>query len=237
MATTQLILAGNFVVTAGGTYNQGTVANPMGAAYTHTIQFNCTSDNGYYFWLKSGATLIGQGNPLTYDRALLNAEIGGAANVASGSNPMVTRLYGPLLTTANGYTVGASILLNGTAYVIRTATGDGGATLQITGTPGALTSASCLLNNITAITADVSTAWKTGDDIAIAPTNQTYSQGERKTLGADASGTTITLPSALAYMHEGSASLKAEIVNLTRNVIWKCSNASYGFYWTSPIRP
>jgi hypothetical protein len=231
-ATTQLIMAGNFYVTAGGKYQQGTVANPMGAAYTHTIQFNAAADNGYFFSLRSGGTLIGQGNPLTYDRALLNAEIGGSVNVAAGTNPMVTRLYGPLLTTANGYTVGATILLNGTGYVIRTATADAGATLQITGSPGALTSASCILNNITAITADVSTAWKTGDDIAIAPTNQTYTQGERKTLGADASGTTITLPSALIYMHEGAAPAKAEIINLTRNVIWKCSNSAYGFYWS-----
>jgi hypothetical protein len=25
--------------------------------------------------------------------------------------------------------------------------------------------------------------------------------------------------------------MKAEIINLTRNVIWKCNNAAYGFYW------
>ena len=42
------------------------------------------------------------------------------------------------LPTANGYTVGATILLNGTGYVIRTATADAGATLQITEVPGSL---------------------------------------------------------------------------------------------------
>ena len=144
---------------------------------------------------------------------------------------MMTRRYGQLLTEANGYTVGATILINGTGVVIRTATADGGESLQLTKSSAALPMASYLLNNITAITADVSTGWKTGDDIAIAPTDQTYSHYERKTLGADASGTTITLPSALIYQHDGSAPVKAEIVNLTRNIIWKCSNASYGFYW------
>ena len=48
----------------------------------------------------------------------------------------------------------------------------------------------------------------------------------------DASGTTLTLPSALVYFHDGAAPIRAEIINLTRNVIWKCNNASYGFYWT-----
>ena len=64
------------------------------------------------------------------------------------------------------------------------------------------------------------------------PPTQTYTHYERKTLGADASGTTLTLPSALAYLHEGTAPIQAEIINLTRNVIWKCNNVAYGFYWS-----
>jgi hypothetical protein len=77
----------------------------------------------------------------------------------------------------------------------------------------------------------LSTGWVTGDDIGIAPTDLTYTHYERKTLGADASGTTLTLPSALTYLHEGTAPIQAEIINLTRNVIWKCNNVAYGFYW------
>jgi hypothetical protein len=232
VATTQLQMAGNFIITAGGTYNQGTVANPMGAAYTHTIQFNCAADNGYYFMLRSGGTLVGQGNPLTYDRCLQAADYGGWCDVPTGANPMVTRYYGQLMTEANGYTVGTNININGTSYAIRTATADGGLSLQITKTSGAIPLAYYMLTNVSALTTSVSTGWKTGDDIGIAPTSQTYTQYERKTLGADASGTTLTLPSALTYLHEGTAPVQAEIINLTRNVIWKCSNASYGFYWS-----
>ena len=46
-----------------------------------------------------------------------------------GTNPMVTRSMASLMTEANGYTVGANILINGTNYAIRTATADGGASL------------------------------------------------------------------------------------------------------------
>lgn len=230
--TTQLVLAAHFYVLAGGKYQQGTVATPIGSAYTHTLQFNAAADNGYAFILRSGGTLIGQGNPLTYDRALLNADIGGIVDVPTGVNPMITRLYGRLMTEANGYTAGATLLINGAAIVIRTATTDGGETLQITKTSAAIPAATCILNNITEITTDVSTGWLTGDDIGIAPTTQTYTQYERKTLGADASGTTVTLPSALVYLHDGTAPTRAELVNLTRNVIWKCNNAAYGFYWS-----
>ena len=59
----------------------------------------------------------------------------------AGTNPMVTRLYGHLMTEANGYTVGAPFSINGTAYAIRTATADGGDSLQITKTSGALPTA------------------------------------------------------------------------------------------------
>jgi hypothetical protein len=145
---------------------------------------------------------------------------------------MVTRYYGQLMTEANGYTVVTNININGTNYAIRTATADGGLSLQITKTSGAVPLAYYMLTNVTALTTSVSTGWKTGDDIGIGSTDQTFSHYERKTLGADASGTTLTLPSALTYLHEGTAPVQAEIINLTRNVIWKCSNASYGFYWT-----
>ena len=59
----------------------------MGSAYTHTLQFNAAADNGYYFLVRSGGTLIGQGNPLTYDRALLNADIGGIVRRAYRDEP------------------------------------------------------------------------------------------------------------------------------------------------------
>lgn len=72
----------------------------------------------------------------------------------------------------------------------------------------------------TALTTDISTGWKNGDEIAIAPTTRTASEGEKKTLGADASGTSIPTIAALTNAHGGNSTTKvqAELANLTRNV-------------------
>jgi len=75
----------------------------------------------------------------------------------------------------------------------------------------------------TTLTTDVETEWKAGDIIVIASTSRTWSEYEEHTLTSDAVGTTITLSASLAYNHDGSEnaggdSVRAEIVNLTRNV-------------------
>ena len=68
---------------------------------------------------------------------------------------------------------------------------------------------------------DTSTSWKSGDNIAFAPTSRTYTQHESFTLDADASGTTINLPSGstFAYAHSGTTPTQGEVINLTRNII------------------
>lgn len=70
----------------------------------------------------------------------------------------------------------------------------------------------------TSLTTDVSTGWKNGDLIAIASTTRTASQSESKTLTADASGATLTI-SALTNAHSGTSPTKAELGNLTRNLV------------------
>lgn len=71
----------------------------------------------------------------------------------------------------------------------------------------------------TSLTTNVSTGWLSGDDIAVATTSQTAAECERFTLGTNASDTTVTLPSGLAYAHSGTAPTQAEIILLTRNVV------------------
>lgn len=82
----------------------------------------------------------------------------------------------------------------------------------------------------TTLTTDVATGWKAGDVIGIASTTRTAAQLEEFTLGVDAVGTTVTLPSGLAYAHSGTAGRQAEIVNVTRNIKITGTSATLSAY-------
>lgn len=70
----------------------------------------------------------------------------------------------------------------------------------------------------TVLTTDVTVGWKSGDQIALASTTRTVTQGELRTLSVDSSGTTVTVSSGLTYAHDGVAPVQAEVINLNRNV-------------------
>lgn len=80
----------------------------------------------------------------------------------------------------------------------------------------------------TTLTMTTACGWKTGDVLVIASTSRTATNTENFTLGADQSGTTVTLPSGLAFAHGGNATtyVQAEVGNTTRNVIVKTVTAS-----------
>ena len=81
----------------------------------------------------------------------------------------------------------------------------------------------------TSLTTAVSTGWKSGDVIGIASTSRTATQSETANLAADASGTTVTLSAGLSAAHDGSSvatNVRAEIVNLTRNVKFHGASAT-----------
>lgn len=93
----------------------------------------------------------------------------------------------------------------------------------------------CVLNAdaavaATTLTTDVATGWKAGDVIGIASTTRTFAQLEEFTLGVDAVGTTVTLPSGLAYAHSGTVGRQAEIVNVTRNIKITGTSATLSAY-------
>jgi hypothetical protein len=78
--------------------------------------------------------------------------------------------------------------------------------------------------NATSLTiSGVPTNWKDNDEIAIASTTKTYSQKEIGTLSADVASTTMAVDGfggvagGVAYAHDGTGLVVAEIVNLTRN--------------------
>ena len=104
-----------------------------------------------------------------------------------------------------------------------------GSTLEMQG--ASKTYSNCLLNadasaSATELTTDISTGWKSGDEIVIASTDQDRTHSEKIALNADASGTTLSLGTALAFAHTGTTPFKAEIINLTRNVIITTNNSA-----------
>jgi hypothetical protein len=75
----------------------------------------------------------------------------------------------------------------------------------------------------TSLTTSVSTGWASGDVLAVASTSRLVAECEQVTMSGAASGSAVPV-SALSFNHDGSALsnvAKAEIINLTRNVIIK----------------
>lgn len=81
----------------------------------------------------------------------------------------------------------------------------------------------------TSLTTDVSTGWKLNDVIGIASTSRTYTECETRTLSADASTYTLTVP-AITYAHSGTSPTQAELINLTRNILITSYNTTYEGY-------
>ncbi|MDP1710853.1 MAG: hypothetical protein Q8K86_00145 [Candidatus Nanopelagicaceae bacterium] len=82
----------------------------------------------------------------------------------------------------------------------------------------------------TALTTDVSTAWLSGDVIALAPTGTLNTESETKALTGNAVGTALAI-TAISYDHSGDAAggpagedTRAELINLTRT--FKVAGAS-----------
>ena len=82
----------------------------------------------------------------------------------------------------------------------------------------------------TSITTNISTGWKSGDQIVLAGTGAVATGQDLRTLSTDAVGTTLTVTSGLTNAHGGSGDVIGEIINLTRNVKIRNSNASQGTF-------
>ena len=80
----------------------------------------------------------------------------------------------------------------------------------------------------TSLTTNVATDWKSGDTIVLAGTDAVATGQDLRTLSADAVGTTLTITSGLTNAHGGSGDIVGEVMNLTRNVRIRNSNASQG---------
>lgn len=88
----------------------------------------------------------------------------------------------------------------------------------------------------TGLTTDIATAWPTGTVIGIATTTRTVGECEQRTTTGAASGTSITITVGLTNAHSGTnnanGDIRAEIVNLTRNIKITGASASLQGYIT-----
>ena len=80
----------------------------------------------------------------------------------------------------------------------------------------------------TSITTNISTGWRSGDQIVIAGTDAVATGQDLRTLTANTVGTTVSFSPGLTFAHGGSGDIIAEVINLTRNVKIRNSNASQG---------
>jgi hypothetical protein len=79
------------------------------------------------------------------------------------------------------------------------------------------------------------TNWKNGDEVVLASTTRTIGDSEVKTLSADVSTTTMTTTTNSGVAHSGGgatngSAVKAEVVNVTRNVRIRGVSASFTGY-------
>lgn len=84
----------------------------------------------------------------------------------------------------------------------------------------------CLLNadaatSATSLTVTADTGWLSGDTIGIAGTILGSSQSEERTLSVDAGASTLTISSGLTNAKDGNSLMQAEIVLLTKNVMFR----------------
>lgn len=204
-----------------------------GAKTANTVTMNNTDTTDF------GAVTVGFGT-LTFGTAA-------ATNYYLRTSGDVTVWGGG---TLNIGTVGVSMPADSTAVLEFDPTSDGefglivkdGGTLVAQGNP--MTKVWTLLNanaaaNATSLTTADSTGWKDNDRIVIASTSRTPGETEAGALNGNASGTTLTVDGfggtsgGVAYAHAGSATggpgntdIRAEIVNLTRNVKFRSSSST-----------
>lgn len=171
----------------------------------------------------AGATVYGQidisaGGTMTYGTTAstayylkiagnMNVRAGGTLNIGTVGTPMPSSSSGVLEFNCSTNVEFGLVIFGGGTCVLQ-----GNAISNVSALLAADASAAA-----TSLTTNISTGWKNGDEIALAPTTATASQSESKALTADASGTTLTI-TAITNAHSGTSPTQGELINLTRNV-------------------
>lgn len=82
----------------------------------------------------------------------------------------------------------------------------------------------------TTLGVDTDTGWLSGDVIGISSTSQTNTQAEQRTLNANANASDMTVSVGLTNAHSGTSPTQAEVILLTRNILWQGASASLQAY-------
>jgi hypothetical protein len=82
----------------------------------------------------------------------------------------------------------------------------------------------------TTLGVDTDTGWLNGDVIGISSTTQTNTQAEQRTLNANANASDMTVSAGLTNAHSGTSPTQAEVILLTRNIVWQGASASLQAY-------
>lgn len=183
-----------------------------------------------------GIVDIGSGGTLTFGVTAATAYVlkasgdinvwsGGTLNVGTVATPMPSNSSGTiLLDCASNVQYGLYVRKGGTHVM------QGAAKLIST-----FLAADAAINATTLTTAD-STAWLNNDVVAVASTTRTVAQTEAGAVNVAPVGTALTVDGfggaggGLAYAHSGITPTRAEILNLTRNVVVIGASASLQGY-------
>jgi hypothetical protein len=209
-------------------------AAPAAADNLHIVGFAVTMDSTDS--TDHGTVDIGQGGSVTFGVTAATAyvlKVSGDINVWSGGTLSVGTVGATMPSDSSG-----TILLDCASNVQYGLFVQNGGTLVLQGASKTVSTflASDEAVNSTELTTADSTGWASGDAIAIASTTRTAAQSEKGALNGAASGTTLTVNGfggaggGLAYAHSGTAPTRAEIINLTRNVVVRGASASLQTY-------
>ena len=146
---------------------------------------------------------------------------GGTYRMGSTSSRIQSGVTASLFINA-GVANGRRIQINDLSYFIT-----GGTTMSYTWTT---LSTDMATFSVTATTS-VSTGWKIGDEIVIAPTARTTTAYDRRVL-TNVSGTTLTMGVSASNFHSGTGIFAGEVINLTRNCRILCTNPLVRTYIT-----
>lgn len=198
----------NFTVTMDNTATTtfGAIAFPQSVSINKrgTLDYGTSASTNYYLRVKG----------------LVNVFGGGTLNIGTTGTPVPSTSTAILEFDGTANVDSGLILSNGFTCNIQ------GASKTVKAFLAADASAAA-----TSLTTDVSTGWVSGDLIALASTTTTPSQSESKALTANASGTTLTI-TALTAAHSGTTPTRAELGNLTRNIVVRGISSSLNGYIT-----
>jgi hypothetical protein len=197
-------------------------AAATGTVRVVTMDSTATTDYGDNAKTAADYSSVGDGCTLAYAFAA-------ATNYVLRLSTVLRIQYGGTLTIG---TIGSEIPRDSTAVLefnCDAADGDFGLECFGTGTLQGLSRSSgknivqCLLNTDeaagqTVLGVDTDTGWLNADEIGIAPTSTTPSQGEARVLNGAAGASSVTVTVALTNAHLGTAPMQAEVILLSRNV-------------------